>query len=406
MESNKFFIYCRKSSEDDSKQILSIEAQVDVLTEFARKNNYKVIETLSESGTAFKPGREIFSKMMARIYSGEADGVIVWQTNRLSRNPVDAGAVIYALDSEQLEVIVTPQRFYKNTPTDKFLLGLELSVSKKDSDDKSENVKRGNKYKYINKATWIGPAKIGYLNFEDPISKGTSIIVDTERFPLLQSAYKQILSWVFTPAEALYFLNKDGFRTRATRKTGGLPLAKSTFYRFLADQFYYGLMVRNIEGVRTEVVGSHTPMITKAEFDQMQIILGKKGHPRYIKKDILYKPLLRCGECGGAITAEIKTQVICTKCKEKFHKGDDTDCCPHCQTKLEDMKNPKALVYVYYHCFSDKSSGCSRGSVTLEKLEAAVDIELQKYKFSDKFQIWALKYLSEVNDIEQNNQNI
>ena len=133
----KYFIYCRKSSESEDKQILSLPAQERELKTYAKEHDLDVVDVISESKSAFKMGREGYSDMLARIIKGEANGILCWHANRLSRNAVDAGYVIYALDQKQLLEIKTQGRTYYNTPNDKFLLGLELGISKKDSDWKS-----------------------------------------------------------------------------------------------------------------------------------------------------------------------------------------------------------------------------------------------------------------------------
>ncbi|MBI4993529.1 recombinase family protein [Candidatus Wolfebacteria bacterium] len=52
----KYFIYCRKSTEDEERQILSIEAQLTELREFAKQNNLFVVKEYYESKTAKEPG--------------------------------------------------------------------------------------------------------------------------------------------------------------------------------------------------------------------------------------------------------------------------------------------------------------------------------------------------------------
>ena len=74
----KYFIYCRKSSEDEERQVLSIEAQLAELREFAKQNNLFIVREYTESKTAKEPGREIFNQMLSKIEKGKADGIISW----------------------------------------------------------------------------------------------------------------------------------------------------------------------------------------------------------------------------------------------------------------------------------------------------------------------------------------
>jgi len=70
----KYLIYCRKSTEDEERQILSIEAQLTELREFAKQNNLFVVKEYYESKTAKEPGREIFNQMLSEIEKGNASG--------------------------------------------------------------------------------------------------------------------------------------------------------------------------------------------------------------------------------------------------------------------------------------------------------------------------------------------
>ena len=74
----KYFIYCRKSSEDEERQILSIEAQLTELREFAKQQGLFVVREYYESKTAKEPGREVFNEMLGEIEKGTAQGILAW----------------------------------------------------------------------------------------------------------------------------------------------------------------------------------------------------------------------------------------------------------------------------------------------------------------------------------------
>ena len=100
----KLFLYARKSTDDLSRQVRSIDDQLAELRELARKEHLTVVEELVERQTAKKPGRPIFSLMLERIEKGEAEGILAWHPDRLSRNSVDAGQIIWLIDSNTPEV--------------------------------------------------------------------------------------------------------------------------------------------------------------------------------------------------------------------------------------------------------------------------------------------------------------
>ena len=63
----KYFLYARKSTEDEERQVMSIEAQLVELEEYAKREKLEIVARFIESKSAKKPGREIFNTMIAKI---------------------------------------------------------------------------------------------------------------------------------------------------------------------------------------------------------------------------------------------------------------------------------------------------------------------------------------------------
>ena len=98
MEQHKFFLYAPKSTDVEDKQVLSIEAQITELRSFAKQEGLHITEEFIEKQSAKIIGCPIFNKMISRIEHGDANAILAWHPDRLARNSVDGGKIIYLLD--------------------------------------------------------------------------------------------------------------------------------------------------------------------------------------------------------------------------------------------------------------------------------------------------------------------
>src|SRR3989338_2196804 len=93
----QYFLYARKSTDVEDKQVLSIDAQLAELRDLARRDGVEIEQEFVEKRSAKMPGGPVFEEMLKRIESGEAQGIVCWKIDRLSRNPVDSGRISWLL---------------------------------------------------------------------------------------------------------------------------------------------------------------------------------------------------------------------------------------------------------------------------------------------------------------------
>jgi len=74
----KYIVYCRKSTDEKNKQLLSIESQIAELKEFAIRERLTIVDIVTESKTAKQPGREKFDQVLEKIEQGTANGILSW----------------------------------------------------------------------------------------------------------------------------------------------------------------------------------------------------------------------------------------------------------------------------------------------------------------------------------------
>ena len=353
----KYFLYARKSSESEDKQVASVPAQIKELKDLAKQRNLNVLDVLTEEKSAKAPGRPVFNQMMEDIHQGKAQGIICWKLDRLARNPVDGGQIGWLLQQSIIKHIHTYQREY--FPTDNVLMmNLEFGMANQFILDLSVNTKRGLR----NKAEegWL-PNKppLGYLNNKYNLPELPPIYNDPERFSLMKQLWDILLKRQCSINPLYQKAIEIGLVTDK-----GKPIARSKFYLLFKNPFYYGCFYWKDRLYS----GKHNPMINKAEYDLAQVIISGNKPSFYHNHVFAFTGMIKCGECGAGITAENKTK---------------------------HQKNGNVHHYIYYHCTKKINPNCSQKTIRDTELERQIIDILDKIEIPSMFHQWAIKYLKE-----------
>src|SRR5258706_3297161 len=137
---NKFFLYARKSTDEPDRQVRSIDDQLVEARQLAAERNIQIVEVLIEKQSAKRPGRPIFNQMMERIERGEANGILAWHPDRLTRNYLDGGRIIYFLDTGKISQLIFKDSIAEPTSHGKLMLAISFGMSKYHSDNFSDGI--------------------------------------------------------------------------------------------------------------------------------------------------------------------------------------------------------------------------------------------------------------------------
>jgi len=300
----RYFLYARRSTDEEDRQILSIEAQVTEVKEYAIKENLQIVQEFIESKSAKVPDRPIFNEMMSLLQKGKADGIVAWHPDRLARNSLDGGKIIYLVDKGVINNLRFPTYRFDNTAQGKFMLSIAFGQSKYYVDNLSENIKRGIRQKVRN-GVYPSLAPVGYLN--EP--KSRNIVIDKDKAPFIRKIFELYATGDYTLDRLKDTITSLGFRT-----TNDKMIGVSKLRLILTNPFYYGMFKYWNELFE----GTHEPIITKKLFEKCQQVMKQRGKSRKAKHRFIFRGFMKCGECGRMITAEIHKDYIYYRCTKRY----------------------------------------------------------------------------------------
>lgn len=346
----KTFIYARKSTESEERQIQSIEAQINWCREYANTNSFNIVEEIIESKTAKKPWREWFNKMMQLFSEKKAEVIITWQLNRLSRNAIDEWTLKWFAQEWTIKEIHSTDWIsdWQNI----LLMSVHFWMANQYIIDLKKNVLRWMTQKFEKwGALWQAPS--WYWN-----NKNTNEYdLDQEEMEYIKDIF--LLRAKKVPySEISDILFKKWFKSKTWK-----PKSISTLQQIVSNEFYIGII--KFQWKRVE--WKHQTFISKELFDEAN---GFKKSSKIIEKkkqdDFIFSWLLKY------------------------------------QWRLMRAYTTKNNIYYREATWQKPSFNISQ-KVLIEKIEE----ELPKYVLPeclrDEFSKWLIQYFEEMNKWNKNN---
>ncbi len=321
-------IYARYSSH--SQRDCSIEQQVAECSEYAKRNNMRVVKVYADrhlSGTSDK--RPEFQRMLRDAQHSGWDVVLCWKIDRFARNRYDSATYKYKLKKCGVKVMYAMESIPEG-PEGILLESILEGSAEYYSANLAENVRRGMMYNAQQCKVNSGTIPLGYRKGAD----GRFELVEAEA-EIVREIYNSFASGM-TYMEIARSLNARGIRTKTGKEWG-----KNSFHTLLTNESYTG--VYHYGGVRIE--GGVPAIIDKELFEEV----GKKMAARKISParpggrnaDYMLTGKLKCGHCGSNMIG-------------------------HCGT------SKTGAVHYYYKCQGRHAKKCNKKTVRKDWIERRV----------------------------------
>ncbi len=368
----RYCLYARKSSEQDERQALSIDAQIKELLELAEREKLEVVATRRESHSAKASGeRPEYNRLLTDVRSGAFNAILTWAPDRLSRNGGDLGTLVDLMDQGRLLEIRTFGQRFTNSPSEKFLLMILCSQAKLENDNKGVNVKRGMRAKA--QMGWRpNKAPLGYLNTKTGVLGAQTVILDSKRAPIIKEMFERVANLGHSGRKIKHWLDESGFTTQT-----GKPVMLSSVYLMLRNPYYCGKFEYPRGGGNWFKV-AHSSIVGEDLYEQVQKQLTlEKNKPSWGSKEFAFTRLMKCGTCGSGITA---------------------------QDKFQTLRDGTRQRYVYYHCSGTSRGECKepyiREEQLIEQLVAILgDLDIDRTQTKRRFDAEIGRYQKLMEDV-------
>lgn len=336
----KAVLYARVSTAEQEREGFSIDAQVNLIREYAERLGLSIVQEYVDVETARKTGRAQFEAMLK--YLNAHPGVrhlLVEKTDRLYRNIKDW----VTLDTFDIELHLVKEGGVisrESRSSEKFMHGIKVLMAKNYVDNLSEEARKGMMEK-AKQGIWPTHAPLGYLNIVGPSGKKI-IVPDPEAGPIIT----RLFEWYETGDYALKDLAAKAKEAGLRYRKSKIAVSASAINRMLRNRIYAGAF----EWAGRLYQGTHEPLVTLETWQNVQEVLDGRSVTNLHTDPIrfAFTGLIFCGHCGCALVAQMKRQ-----------------------------------RYIYYHCSGFKQK-CPERYVREEELTEAFSRELARLRMDDE----------------------
>ncbi len=315
----------------------SVDNQLLACREYAEKKGITIVGEFRDDG---KSGTKLHTRngamdALTAIAEGDVDYLLVTETDRIARNSEENYIIRKHLKKHKCKLVAVNQSYTEgeSEETD-LIIGIMSNIDEFFSKINGKKTKRG-MVKKIERGEWPGAAPLGFKNVDVGTEEKHHYVVqkDDETAPRVKEALELFSTGSYTAVTLRDIMHQRGLRSRSGKK-----IPKSSFIHMLKNSFYCGMMrYDGIMYLNRDAQGNETyePLISRATYERNVALLGEHGkhadRSRKHDEKFYMRTILRCGICGGRVTAEVheekgKEYYHCSLTKQKHsNKGQNID---------------------------------------------------------------------------------
>lgn len=355
--------YERVSTEEQALRGFSIDAQIDNLTEYCEKSQYKVIDHYTDEGiSGAKPPmkRPALKRLLEDVEAGRIDMILFTKLDRWFRSVKEYFKVQEILEKHKVEWKAIQEDYDTTTANGRMAITIFLAIAQNEREKTAERIKVVFEHKRKNKeACFGGPFKpMGYKKEKD--QDGIMRLVKDPETEQMTQEFWDILIKYNNINKAIRYLNE----------VYGVSKAQKTWYRLIKSPFYCGMW----EGVEDFC----EPYVSKA--DWLKIQETSRARVRKTKRNHVYmfSGMMRCSKCGN---------MLCGDTNKKVYNGVPKEYRSYrCRFRSTTCRKAPAVTEIKIEKYLLKNL-----NNLLEKEIATAEIEKSKPKPKPKYNIPALK---------------
>ena len=306
------FDYVRVSTDDQArKEYSSCTVQHDQCVRLIKAHadeRWTLVQSFEDAGfsgsTTNRPG---FQKLCHAVRSRQVDIVVVYNTDRISRDVADYLNFLELLAAHQVELISVTQNLQTKGAVGKFTNLMQAGIQQLESDRTAERTADVMKEHALNGLWNGGNAPMGYVNVKKRLE------IDESEAVLVREIYAKAAAGI-PLQEIADWLNESGCRTKVRQlrrrgekdhqPIGGRKFRSDHLAAILRKPIYRGM----IRWDGTEYQGLHTPLVTCDLWERANQAIAPAVSQIATRVRIrdrhhhLVKGSIYCGACGVSMT--------------------------------------------------------------------------------------------------------
>jgi site-specific DNA recombinase len=278
-------IYIRVSTEEQAKEGYSIGAQKERLIAYCTAQGWTDYKFYIDEGVSAKDtNRPKLKLLLDHVKGGQISMILVYRLDRFTRSVRDLYNLLETLEKYNCSFKSATEIYDTSTAIGRMFIGLVALLAQWETENLSERVKMGLEKK-VSGGERVGGVPFGFdLNDEEKLVKNDKSIVVLDMIDKVKKG--------MSASQLAKYLTKTN-----ADKTEWHPTA---VLRILRNPALYGATRWNDDVYED----THTGIISKSEYLQLQTMLDDRGHHRRreVETQYLFQGILICPQCGNPLS--------------------------------------------------------------------------------------------------------